>query len=343
MKMKKNIALTIVFLAALAAAFIVSCKKDDNKTVDEPQARSVALRQFELPTDIDGYLTVLKQRLVEGDNGAPMGVDEAAWHLAALANYDFGYFNAEHNNLLKATLYGSVKITNGQILFPDLAEAYASIHETIESYYQKLDLDNKKVHFVDVIVSEEGVVTLPITVTYSDRHYDWHLADTTYCNAYFVEESYPSFGDGMFLLDSVLNLIESFDTIPSLTQDYAVPCDYQFPDPTDYIDPDGSPNFINSRIYCTKGSTQASIPNDDMCYYLQSYHALGDTILHYSSGSANVIAAWAIDQGILGHNPHIPFTPTESITESIMEQPTYYHRLKIVLGVEVHHAGGPNQ
>ena len=329
--MKKNIALTIVFLAALAATFIVSCKKDDNKTIDEPQARAVAIRQFEIPDDIDGYLTDFKKRLVESDNGTPMGVDDAAWHLAALANHDFGYFNAEHNNLLRATLYDSVKITNGQILFPDLAEAYASIHETIESYYQKLDLDNKQVHFVDVMVSEDGMITISISVTYSDRYYHWYPSDTSYCNAYIVNNQYSNFDDGMYLLKNLLNLIESFDTTPSPIHNYVVPSNYEFPKPNDYIDPYDSVNFIRSRIYCTNGVHNDYIQQDTMCYYLQSYHELGHSILNSNYGTAYRIAEWDIEEDILGHDP---YTPTESLTVQL----TYYHRLKIVIGVLVHQA-----
>ena len=339
--MKKKNLFSVLFFVALASVFIVSCQKEENKTINEPQTRTAVTRPFVMPVDIDGYLTDFKKQLCEPESGAPMGVAEAAWHLAALANYDFGCFNAEHNDILMDTLYGHVKITDGQVSFPDLAEAYSGIHETIDSYFQKLELDNKQIHFVNAFIGEDGNITIPVIVTCSDRHifpyHNWYIDDTTYCQDYFYGEGpFLNFGNGMALLQYLLNLIESYNTDPNAGPTYAVPHDSVKPLPNNHLDTssDPSPNYINSRIYITNGSHLENIPEFAMCYYLQSYHELGLSYLYNQTLLGDVITSWHIVEDTLHCDPHQP------CPESINPQDVFYHQLTISYGFVATHGGG---
>lgn len=336
--MKKTITI-LSLIAALSAIVIVSCKKDDNKQIEEPQTREAAVQQFTIPEDIDGYLTSFKKDLLTaGNSNNSMGVEEAAWHLAALANYDFGHFNALHTNILMDTLYSHVKISNGQLAFRDLADAYADIHETIDKYFQKLDVVNKQIHFVNAFIGEDGEIVLPVAVTYSDRYvypyHDWYIDDTTYCQDYFEGHGpFQNFGNGMALLEYLLNLIDSYNTDPDVGSTYAVPHGTIQPLPNNQLDSYGtSPNFINSRIYCTNETTHSIISESDMCYYLQSYHELGDSFL-YNVNTGDVVAYWSIAKGILNGNPY------QMLPESINYQQTYYHKLTITYGLVATHGG----
>lgn len=336
--MKKKELLSTLFFVALASVFIVSCQKEENKSINEPQARTAATRQFVMPVDIDGYLTDFKKQLSEAENGAPMGVAEAAWHLAALANYDFGCFNAEHNDILMDTLYGHVKFTDGLVSFPDLADAYFAIHETIDSYFQKLELDNKHIHFVNAFIGENGNVTIPVTVTYNDRYHNWYIDDTTYYQNYIQGEGpFLNFGNGMTLLQYLLNLIETYNTDPNVGPSYAVPQDSVKPLPNNHLDPYGhTSNFLDSRIYCTNGVHYEYISEYYMRYYLQSYHELGLSYLNNPTLLGSAITSWRIVEDTLCCDPHQP------CPESTNYPMTFYHQLTITFGLIASHGGNHN-
>ena len=335
--MKKYISLTALFLVALATIIVVSCKKDDNKRVLDTQNKEVARFEPSTVEDIDAYLADFKQRLGSEKGEGTMCIEDAAWHLGALANYDFGYFNAPHNAILTETLGGHVNVDNGEVKLSDLAVAYDDIHETIENYFQKLDLSNKQIHFVLVDAAENGDLSIKVSVTYDDRYHNWYPDDTTYCQAYIYNQGpFLNFGNGRQLLEDLLNLIESYNMDPNVGQTYALYSGERYPMPNNFIDPYGSPNFMDSRIYCTNAFHYANIPEDCMCYYLQSYHELGLSYLYNSTTLGDVIAMWNIGEDNFGPNSNL------SSPESINEQLTYYHKLKITFGyVTTHGGGGP--
>lgn len=329
--MKKHFIFAAIIITAMTVFFTVSCKKDKDQAPETFQNKMSATAIPSMSEDMDGYLSDFKQHLKQQERGEEqMGIGDAAWHLAALANYDYGYFNAEHTSLLIDTLYSHVTVTGGNIFLSDLATAYENISQAIESYYDKLNLENKHFHFIDVDVTDDGDVTVTLIVTYSDRYHWWYPSDSTYCNDYIYGQGpFWNFGNGMELLEDLLNLIESCTT-DTTQMSYAVPYRNVVLWPEENIDPYGSPNFWNSRIYCTNGKHNDTIPETDMCYYLQSYHALGHGLLPPTGSTSDVIAYWKITEDIW------------CTTHSMNSLCVYYHKVDVHIGtLHVHNGGEP--
>ena len=166
----------LVAFAILSICF-VSCQKDKQT---EALNRMEATHSFYQPKKMDNYDAYLKEfktKMLETRNDESMDLAEAAWHLSSVANHDFGHANVIYSDILYDTLYGSVTITNGQVKLSDLGRAYTDIANTIESYYQSFNQENKHFRFIDAFISENGTVTLPLIITYTAWDHVWFFPD----------------------------------------------------------------------------------------------------------------------------------------------------------------------
>lgn len=159
--MKKH-HLLIAFLLVVAAVsvVVVSCKKEDAKALSTNNAKEAFNpRQIE---DMNAYLKDFKNKMQSATKGEDeaLSLEEAAWHLSNVANYDFGYVNVEFNDLRYDTLYYHVNITDGKVLLSDLNTVYTSISSDIVHLSQTLNLQEKHIRYVKAFISENGMVSV---------------------------------------------------------------------------------------------------------------------------------------------------------------------------------------
>ena len=277
--MKKNYYLFAAIVIVAATVFaVVSCNKEGEQTTMSNDNNSYVVPQ---PDDMNAYLESFKDRMNSAtrDDGEYMTLEDAAWHLSSVANYDFGQMNATYNDIEFDTILLQTRVSNGKVNLLDMASLYADMSHAIESLYLSKGLDNMHFRFIGTSIAEDGTVTVPLIITFENRYHMWWIADTAYCNQYF--DPYTAYGaatTGLSLLQYLLNLIESCSTDPS-GREYAVYSRTENPMFYNYIDPYESPNYLNSRIFVTKTSSNEWLYSSEMCYYLQSYHQLGISLL----------------------------------------------------------------
>lgn len=316
MKKTRFFIATLLVVAAASVA-VVSCKKEANDTLlnnTSSQVKTFAPPQVD---DMNAYLKGFKQKMqnVTREGNETLSLEEAAWHLSSVANYDFANANVDFTDLFYDTLCYQLNTTNGYVALSDLNAVYESMANDIDTFYQSLDIQEKHFHFIGVTISDFGEVTVVLIVSYDNPYHLWYPSDTTYCDLYFnVNTQYPAFGFGMTELKRILNLIDSRPIEYSHGRTYLVFSREIKPLFMDYIDPYGAPNFKNSRIYCTKGYYNVNLTLDEMCYYLSSYHALGYELILDNEAIAN----WDIQEKIYSNDPRV--------------QNTYYHELAITYG-----------
>ena len=88
--MKTNkLILAVTTMAILATSVaIVSCKKDDPSNTSQMSytiQKPADIRQIK---DMNAYLQDFKKKLTESKGDEAFSLDDAAWHLACLANID---------------------------------------------------------------------------------------------------------------------------------------------------------------------------------------------------------------------------------------------------------------
>lgn len=286
MKKRRIIIATLVVFAATAIAF-VSCKKENQEVW---QSNSQPVKSFTVPQidDMNAYLKDFKQKMqnVTRDGSETLSLEETAWYLSSVANYDFANANVQFTDLRYDTLYYQVSVSNRQVALSDLNAVYESMANDIDAFYQSLDLQEKHFRFIGVNVSDEGNVTVSLSTTYITPKRDlgdmlWYFEDefqaSLFCDEFFNEYlSYPLNGFGMTEIERALNLIESHPTEPSnshrIYYTYTRSEEFYF---EDYIDPYGSPFYLNSRLLATKGYFYADMSMEDLCYCVGSYADLG--------------------------------------------------------------------
>lgn len=315
--------LFVMAMATIASVAVVSCKKETASALSDNKNESVQTFNPREIEDMNAYLKDFKQKMNSTAKGEDesLSLEDAAWHLSSLANYDFGHANVEYNDVRFDTLYAHVNVTDGKILLSDLASAYEEIHMGIDKFYHSLTLDNKHFRFINAIISENGEVAIPLLTTFSHGSKDimdhiwyfpgdvWDLCDT--CYYYLPEDSYPVQTTGTSELQRVLNLIVSHPIgfngrvyyTPTFTKSFNYP---------DYIDPYGSPCYNNSRVFASMNSTNYDIILW-ICYLFDSYLGLG----HQYCPDGEYILSW-----------EVVYNRTTAHGQHSME----YHELKVTYG-----------
>ena len=347
-KSKFFIAILAMVVATLVSVAIVSCKKEDTVA---PTGQSAAKAAFTPPQvdDMNAYLKAFKQKMqsaAKGDDEA-LSLDEAAWHLSSVANYDFGHVNVEFDDVRFDTLYAHVDVTNGTVLLSDLCTAYEGIHGAIESFFQKLNLNEKHLRFIDAEIAEDGFTVISLITSFVKDSKGWgdcHWYPTPYlvdpfndsiaesiCDSLFNEYAlYVWNGYGMTELQRLLNLTEHHEisSESSHTSYFTITRVHTF-EYLDNIDPYGSPSNHNSRLFGVMGNFNYKIPKMDMCYYLDSYLGLGYKYLDdnpIALYADECPAAWSV---VAADSVFYPDYAT-----------TYYHKLKVTYCCSMFHNWG---
>ena len=276
MKCKKfNLAILMMVVAAFISVAVVSCKKDNeaNRLVPtNTEEESFAPPQVD---DMNAYLKGFKEKMKSSTKGEDemLSLEEAAWHLSSLANYDFANASMPFNDIRFDTLYSTIPITEGAVLMSDFAASYGSISTDIDKYYHSLSFNEKHFRFINASISEEGTVTVSLVTTFikSSKDLDdhlWYYDDlwdlSVDCENFF--EDYPYISSttmGAPLLKSFLNWKISHPLI-GVRYYYTVTneeCFYY----RDHIDPYGSPCYMNSRLFA---NNRANLDIRPIIYYL---------------------------------------------------------------------------
>ena len=348
MKKTKLFIATLLVVAAISVA-VVSCKKETASALTGNKNESVQTFNPREIKDMNAYLKDFKQKMNSTAKGEDesLSLEDAAWHLSSVANYDFGNINVEFDDIRFDTLYAHVDVTNGTVLLSDLGIAYENIRNEIESHFQKINLDEKHIRFIDAYISEDGYTSIPVIISFKrnskgwdDYHwyYEPHIVDPFHddiamdsCNAHFSDDMvYMWDGLGMSELVRLLNVYEHHNlfSIGGSASYFTKTREHIF-DYMSNIDPYGSPSNHNSRLFGVMGDWEYEIPKMDMCYYLDSYLGLGKQYLEDNplyQYADECPAAWIVSSGqdVFNHD----------------YSSTYYHILKVIYCYSYAHGFG---
>ena len=304
--MKTNkLILAVTTMAILATSVaIVSCKKDDPSNTSQMSytiQKPADIRQIK---DMNAYLQDFKKKLTESKGDKAFSLDDAAWHLACLANIDFCNVNVEYEDFQFDTVEMQVNITDGVILLGDLRSAYEQMCTKIQQFKKGFNHCDQNMYYVNMSIGTDGnaKIALMTSFTYASKsHHTWYFSnifeaiDT--CNYFFNPDStYAWDGFAASELQRVLNIFEhhvngNFGLIGQTT--FTPTRNHSF----DYnvIDPYGSYFYNDSRVFAVKDQSYSldyDLPSLQRCYCLDSYLALGyDYISSYPN---EVPVCWTV-------------------------------------------------
>lgn len=333
--MKNNkffLAICVMVVAIIVSVAVVSCKKETSSDFKGNKNESMQAFTPPLMDDVDAYLKDFKQKMKSATKGEDdtLSLEEAAWHLSSVANYDFGHANVEYDDIHFDTLYGTVTVTNGTVLLSDLAAAYEQISTDIDLLYHTLSLENKHFRFIGCQISEQGVITIPVVVTFSTAG-KWHyFADSTFCDYYFTQDQYVANGNAITELQRVFNLElgHSSGTSGRIYYVYTRTQVFYF---KHWIEDEGNycPNEYNYRLFCTMGYFYDYISKEDMCYYADSYIDLG-----YSGQNHLDVVLYGEVEMVYGIIPEY-----EDNISQVDEQQFGHHLLTVNYGIAMSSSG----
>ena len=137
--MKKMFILGAVMLTAMILA-LVSCEKDEASVDATTKRFSKSFYKPPKTDDMNAYLMDFKLKMQLRGNDDTMDLDEAAWHLSSVANYDFGDVVDDYARFHYDTLRYNINVEDGKVRVSDLNALYTIAVSDIESTFENLDL-----------------------------------------------------------------------------------------------------------------------------------------------------------------------------------------------------------
>jgi hypothetical protein len=320
---------TLLVVAAVSAA-VVSCKKDDPKTMLGSTNQSTKVFAPPQIEDMYAYLKDFKKKLKESKGDETMGLDEAAWHLACLANVDFCKINVDFDDVQFDTIEMKINVNDDAVFLSDLNSAYENMRGEIERFKKSFNHNNQNLYFINVIIYGDSNAKIALMTSFSASSKDlddhlWYFPDTfgyidSVCNYYFNDNAqYVWDGYAKTELQRILNLFEHHESIHEAmcftpTRNYT----FQYPD---WPDRYGNSFLGNSRVFAFDVSIGSNIylSTDEMCYCLDSYLGLGyDYIVNNYLYSNEHPVNWTIDTEVFSFPNH--------------RWPTHFHKLTVQYG-----------
>lgn len=316
MKKKRLFIATLLVVAAVSAA-VVSCKKESPNTLMSNTPQNV--ERFTPPqvADMNAYLKDFKAKMqnVTRDGNETLSLEEAAWHLACLANFDFCRINVEYDDVLFDTIEMQVNVTNGTMLMSDLNLAYDQMCTEIQQFKKGFNFNNQNLYFANIFINGNGtakiaLMTSFLTASKNINDHLWYFPDTyayidSVCEYHFNSSAqYVWNGYAKTELQRILNLFEHHEcgTINSFfipTRNHS----FNYPN---YLDPYGNTFTGDSRVFAFDVSIGAVIKlsPDEMCYCLDSYLGLGYDFISNSIYEDEHPVNWIITDTIISFQQH---------------------------------------
>lgn len=213
---KRNLFIATLLVVAATTVAVVSCKKDNPNAMLNNQAQASKSFYPEGVDDMCTYLKDFKQKMQTATRGAgeTLSLEEAAWYLSSVANYDFANANVEFTDLRYDTLHYQINVIDGRVVLSDLNAAYQSIASGVDGFYRNLNLDSKHFRFIGADISESGDIEISLITTYMTRDHWWYFTDSwvagVMCDSLFSDyTTYIWNGNGLRILQQAINLLES--------------------------------------------------------------------------------------------------------------------------------------
>ena len=268
----------------------VSCKKETEKTLNQKDytiQQTTDVRQIE---DISSYLKDFKKKMTEGKLSEAYNLDDAAWHLASLANLDFCKVNVDYDNVLFDTIEMQVNVTDGVVLLSDLNTAYEQMSKEIQQFKNGFSHNNQNLYFITVSIGNDGNAKIALMTSFNSSSkflwdHTWYYGDdylaACACDEFFSDWYYSWDVTAPSELQRALNLVMHYENDTSSYQGMIcyIPTRNHTFDYTNTCDSYQSYFFDNSRVFAYRDQhssfTHYLELGEEMCYCLDSYLGLG--------------------------------------------------------------------
>ena len=332
---KSFIAIIALAIMATAVAF-VSCKKDNENTLS-PKAYNVQqsfdYRQIE---DKLTYFEDFRKKMTESKGDEAFNLEDAAWHLACLANLDFCKVNVEYDNVQFDTVEMLVNVTDGVVLLGDLNAAYQQMCTEIQQFKKGFNQENQNLYFINVSISIDGNAKIALITSFNNSSKDpwdhtWYYSDIWFealaCDSIFSDWYYSWNTTAASELQRVLNCYDHHEN-DSSDMNHIQICYFPTRNHTfdySYTDPYQSYFYNNSRVFAYMKYNVYSFSHDlelgeEMCYCLDSYLGLGYDFINDNLYADECPVNWTV-------------TPISKRTTN--SDPTWwmhYHELRVEYG-----------
>lgn len=286
----KTLACISMAITVLTVAF-VSCKKETESTLRQKVFTIQQPFNIQQMQDPKSYFMDFKKKMSESKENEVISIENAAWHLACLANLDFCNVNVKYNNYQFDTIRIKVNITDSSMLMCDFRTAYEQMCTEIRQFTKGFNYYEQNLYYINVSIANDDTFKIALMTSFNTNSkyiwdHVWYFDDIfdalNACDDYFSSDSvYKWNTTAARELKRVLNLIEHHEyEIPQPgggTQMVYLPTrNHSF----NYYsqDPYYSTFLNNSRVFAKRTkylNYEYNLDPLELCYCLDSYLNLG--------------------------------------------------------------------
>ena len=136
---------------------MASCKKDEETNTPQTQNPMTENKMSETESKIVSFIEKVKNNENGEKSNETMSYDEAVVLLENTLNYCHSFTTLPKENIQFDTIYMKVKGLNGDaISVSDAVNAYKALIEEVREAYSRVDLNDKKLHYVMVDDNKES-------------------------------------------------------------------------------------------------------------------------------------------------------------------------------------------
>lgn len=280
----------IVLAITTTAMAVVSCKKDNQNTLNQKGYTIQQAADYRQIEDISSYLKDFKKKMAESKGNEAYNLDDAAWHLASLANSEFCEVNVEYNDVQFDTIEMQVNILDGIVLLGDLNTAYEQMCTEIQQFKEGFTHNNQNLYYINVSISNDGTAKIALMTSFNtNSKYQWdhtwyygseYDAICAFYQYFSVDSIFQWNTTAANELTRFLNLIEHHENDSSDINHphlYYTPTRNHTFDYTNSIDIYHSFFYNDSRVFAKRTSSSSLdyvLSFDEMVYCLDSYPGL---------------------------------------------------------------------
>ena len=310
--MKKTKLLIVTLLVvATASIVIVSCKKNNESTLNSKGYSTQKAFDYRQIDDKLTYFTDFKKRMTESKDNEVFNLNDAAWHLACLANLDFCNINVKYDDFQFDTIDMQVEVLDSIMLLSDIDSAYDQMCAKIHQFKKGFNHCDQNLYYINVYIDTNGSAKIALMTSFTSCtknliDHPWYFSDP-FEAAYACDEYFS--GDSVYYWDRlaatelqrVLNIFEHHENGSGINGAICyIPTRNHTFDYTNTYDPYGSGYYYwnESRVFAQRYTY--SNPNYvfelfEMCYCLDSYLGLGYDYINDNLYRHEYPVCWTIE------------------------------------------------
>lgn len=290
----------------MTVALFHACKKDKEVNSKSENLNEQSFKDAQLEKRIISFrdkIDFIRENPSLKSGTDPMEVDSAIWYIEATSNLTYGDASTDLEKYVIDSAFIEVPLTNGQILWSDMQEAYDQVIDSLSAHNAAITASNKQLIVADVALKEtnDNTATFEVTSGFGTdgESYPWNNDYPWYWGWELGRCDGLGLGVGSDAADKIAYLANMLVSVPSGNSYYTAVTEIEvwYWDVPTSNNPYG--DYLLFRDYQVGTLNHACLTTDEIGYYKNALITIGNM---YKPAMKSLIKCYCWDETAYGIN-----------------------------------------